>query len=191
LNGVTALVRRDPKVAEEMLANISEMLRFTLANDGRQEIPLCEELDFVDRYLELQVMRFGNRLAVERDIDPAAFDCLVPSLLVQPLVENAIRHGIEPLSGAGVIRIIVRREADRLEVEVEDNGCGLPGTQGVAGSGRGIGLRSVRERLAALYGSAQSFELSARPQGGTLAALTIPIRNVGGQAGGSHVEEVQ
>jgi sensor histidine kinase YesM len=96
LNGIATLVRRDPATAEEMLLSLSELLRIALSSSHRQEIPLREELDFLDRYLAIQRMRFGDRLQVSEEIEASAMDCLVPALLLQPLVENAIRHGLEP-----------------------------------------------------------------------------------------------
>jgi len=189
LNGVAALVRSDPRVAEEMVANLSDMLRFTLANDGRQEISLREELSFVERYLALQQMRFGDRLTVELQVDPATLDCLIPSLLVHPLVENAVLHGIEPFSGPGLIRVETRPTRGRLEIIVEDNGCGLEAARPTTrSSGTGIGLRSVRERLAALYGAEQEVGLQARPEGGTVAVVAVPIRKVPGQKPDNHPE---
>jgi hypothetical protein len=105
LNGIATLVRRDPAAAHEMLLSLSELLRIALSSSHRQEIPLREELDFLDRYLAIQRMRFGDRMEVIQEIDPAAMDCLVPALLLQPLVENAIRHGLEPSGKLGKLRI--------------------------------------------------------------------------------------
>jgi hypothetical protein len=174
LNGIATLVRRDPQVAEEMLASLSDLLRVSLAQAGRQEIPLREELDFLDRYLELQQMRFGDRLRIERQVEPAALDCLVPSFVLQPLVENAIRHGIEPSGRPGLVRIVAQRTEGEVCLSIEDDGGGLRGSKPAAGNG--IGLHSVRERLDALYGTRHEFRIEERPSGGVAASMRIPGR---------------
>lgn len=178
LNGIATLVRRDPRMAEEMLGSLSELLRASLSGSGRQEISLREELDFLERYLELQLMRFGDRLTVERDVAPEALDCLVPSLVLQPLVENAIRHGIEPSAVPGWVRIAARCAGADLILEVEDNGVGLAGSPpGSVAPGGGLGLVSVRERLTGLYGGRQEFQFQPRPGGvGVAVRIRIPAR---------------
>lgn len=185
LNGIALLVRRDPRTAEEMLASLSDLLRASLSRSGRQEIPLREELDFLERYLELQQMRFGDRLTVERHLAPDALECLVPSLVLQPLVENAIRHGFEPSGDPGWIRIAAQRVGNDLVLEVEDNGIGLGGSKrGMAHPGNGLGLGNVCERLSGLYGEDQEFRLQERPEGGVLVRIRIPGRLApGGDSG--------
>ncbi len=126
LNAVVALVRRDPKLAEATLTSLSDLLRLTLSLSERQEVSLREELNFVDRYMEIQQTRFGDRLRFEKDIEPAALDNLVPTLLLQPLVENAIRHGIEPGDKPGLVRLTASAQPGRLVLTVEDDGVGLP-----------------------------------------------------------------
>ena len=118
LNGIATLVRRDPATAEEMLLSLSDLLRIALSSSHRQEIPLREELDFLDRYLAIQRMRFGDRLRVTEEIETSAMDCLVPALLLQPLVENAIRHGLEPSGKLGELRI-ERLRPDVLFLDVQ------------------------------------------------------------------------
>jgi signal transduction histidine kinase len=177
LNGIAALVRRDPGNAEEMLTSLSDLLRASLAQSGRQEIPLREELEFVTRYLDLQQMRLGDRLRVEREIDADAAECLVPSLVLQPLVENALRHGIEPSPNPGVLRIIARLAREEVHLCVEDNGVGLGELpDALASSGSGVGLRSIRERLRGLYAEHHEFALRQKPGGGVVAEIRVPRR---------------
>ncbi len=125
LNAIAALLRRDPRLAEATLMSLSELLRLALRQSERQEIALREELEFVRRYLEIQQTRFGARLRVEQDIEQAALDCAVPVLLLQPLVENAIRHGLEPDGNAGLVRLTAHRLDTRLVLTVEDDGAGF------------------------------------------------------------------
>jgi two-component system, LytTR family, sensor kinase len=198
LNAIAALLRRDPRLAETMLVALSQLLRLALNQSERQEGALRDELEFVHRYLEIQQTRFGDKLRVEQDIDPQALDCLVPTLVLQPLVENALRHGIEPSEKAGVLRVRASREAGRLVLEVEDDGVGLasdscgpdnPAGLGsslptparssatrVAPPGTGIGLANLRERLQMLYGGAQKLVLTPRATGGVLVRVEIPWR---------------
>ena len=172
LNGIATLLRRDPAKAEDMLLSLSELLRIALNSSQRQEIPLREEMDFLGRYLAIQKMRFGDRIEVIEEIQPAAMDCLVPALLLQPLVENAIRHGLEPLGRPGELRITGSREGEWLKLSVEDNGVGLK--QGNSRSG--VGLANVRERLVTLHGNAYGFELVEQPEGGVAVNMKLPAR---------------
>jgi len=173
LNGIATLLRRDPAKAEEMLLSLSELLRIALSSSHRHEIPLREEMDFLGRYLAIQRMRFGDRLQVSEEIEAAAMDCLVPALLLQPLVENAIRHGLEPSGEPGKLRIAASRNGEWLKLTVEDNGVGLaPGEVDRAG----VGLANVRERLAALQGSAQEFSITEGPEGGVVVSIRLPVR---------------
>jgi len=173
LNGIATLLRRDPATAEEMLLSLSELLRISLGSSHRQEIPLREEMDFLGRYLALQRMRFGARLQVSEAIEPGAMDCLVPALLLQPLVENAIRHGLEPSGRPGQLCITGAREGNWLKLTVEDNGVGMkPNDNGR----KGVGLANVQERLATLHGTAYEFELKERPQGGVAVNIRLPAR---------------
>ncbi len=190
LNAIATLLRRDPKAAEATLMSLSELLRLTLKQSDKQEVRLGEELEFVERYLAIQQTRFGDRLRWEQSIDPAAVDCLVPTLLLQPLVENAIRHGIEPIETAGRVRITAARSGSRLVLGVEDDGVGLsdaavgngqsqPGRAAALGSqshgsGNGIGLANLRARLGALYSDDQKLELRPRAEGGTSAIVELP-----------------
>src|SRR5262245_46459439 len=126
LNSISALNHEDPKAANRMIARLSELLRLSLENDGAQEVPLHQELDFLKRYLEIQQIRFGERLNVRYDVEPSTMDARLPNLLLQPLVENAIQHGIVPFSAGGEIHIQASRENGLLCLRVADNGPGLP-----------------------------------------------------------------
>jgi two-component system LytT family sensor kinase len=172
LNAISALVRRDPAAAERMISRLGEMLRATLALEGAQEVPLADELAFLERYLEIEQVRFGDRLTVDVRVDPAVRDARVPTLILQPLVENSIRHGIANRRGAGVVEVSASRENGSLRLAVRDNGTGLDGD-----AGEGVGLANTRARLEVLYGGAHRFELRPRPEGGVEAAITIPLRS--------------
>ena len=201
LNAIAALLRRDPRLAETTLVALSELLRLALSQSERQEAALREELEFVQRYLEIQQTRFGDKLRVEQDIEPQALDCMVPTLVLQPLVENAIRHGIEPAEKAGVVRVSASRKDGKLVLTVEDDGVGLAGGNADSGgpenpvglyprlpaparssttslvlarAGTGIGLANLRERLLALYGARQKLELTPRATGGVIVRVEIP-----------------
>jgi two-component system, LytTR family, sensor kinase len=173
LHAVTALVYKRPAAAETVVARLSEMLRMSLESQETQEIPLRDELRFLAPYLEIQQIRFDGRLQVQMNVEPDASNCLVPNLILQPLVENAIRHGIEPQSGEGRIVIEARRNGKFVWVRVCDNGQGLPG-----GSQEpireGLGLSNTRSRLRHLYGHDCRLEISNALQGGAVVTLGIP-----------------
>jgi sensor histidine kinase YesM len=199
LNAIAALLRRDPRLAEATLMSLSELLRLALRQSEQQEVSLREELNLVECYLQIQQTRFGDRLRLEQQIDPATLDCVVPTLLLQPVVENAIRHGIEPGDKPGWVRLGAHRSNDRLVLTVADNGVGLDrsaaGLEGDSGSlalipptqlpteravkrlkarGTGIGLANLRARLDTLYGPRQSLDLKPREGGGVLVRIEIP-----------------
>jgi len=169
LNSIAALVHKDPAAADEMIGALSEFLRCTLAGSARQEVPLLEELEFVRRYLAIELVRFGDRLKCEQDIPPETFDALVPMLILQPLVENAVRHGLSAISGPAQLTIRARREEQMLRIEVADNGPG-PGSE----TGEGIGLANTRARLRELHGDKAHVEL--RTSGGCTVEITLPYR---------------
>jgi len=125
LNAIATLLRRDPRLAEVTLMSLSDLLRLTLNQSSKQEVTLREELQIVQSYLEIQQTRFGERLHFEQDIQPAALDCFVPTLLLQPLIENAIRHGIEPAENAGLVRLTASRQTNTLVLTIEDDGVGF------------------------------------------------------------------
>ena len=174
LHSIGVLVRkRDMDGALKMLTGLGDLLRHTL-DTPRQVITLEEELDFIRRYLEVEQIRFGDRLRVEFDIPDATRDALVPSLILQPLVENAIRHGIAPHSAARTLQIEARRRGGRLELEVRDDGPGLP-PGWTADENRGVGLRNVRGRLRRIYGEEQHFEVVRASDGGAVARIELPL----------------
>ncbi|HTD86709.1 MAG TPA: histidine kinase [Candidatus Binatia bacterium] len=175
LNSISALNHEDPKAANRMIARLSELLRLSLENDGAQEVALHQELDFLKRYLEIQQVRFGDRLNVRFDVAPQTMDARVPNLLLQPLVENAIQHGIAPFSAPGEIHIQVSQESGFLCLRVADNGPGLSAPKPGRGSD-GIGLANTRARLRQLYGAAHRFELRNGAERGALAEVRIPFQ---------------
>jgi two-component sensor histidine kinase len=203
LNAIAALLRRDPRLAEATLMSLSDLLRLALSQAEKQEVPLREEMNFVNRYLEIQQTRFGEKLRIEHDVAPATLDCLVPTLLLQPLVENAIRHGIEPAENVGLLRVTAHRQNGKLVMTVEDDGVGLanktvdfvdstnakivsepitlPTTQNeispsrvATTNGTGIGLTNLRARLETLYGREQALELTPRPERGVIVRIELP-----------------
>ena len=157
LHSIAELVHENPRLAEQMVLRLSELLRKALRSSGEQEVALAEELDFAKGYLEIEQLRLGERLSVTWDVAPEALVARVPSLLLQPLIENAIQHGIAPSTRPGTLAIRARRDADYFEVQVHDNGPGLA----INGSDRqgGIGLANTSDRLQRLYGDRQRFEL--------------------------------
>ena len=173
LHSVSALIHQNPEAADRVLARLSELLRLSLDQSKPQEVSLSEEMAFLDRYLEIEQARFADRLTVEKDVGPEVQNALVPYLILQPLVENAIRHGIEPREDMGHLMIRARRTNGRLELRVSDNGTGLP-DEAEAPRREGIGLSNTRSRLRHLYGDDHSFELARAPQGGLEARIDIP-----------------
>jgi len=173
LHAISTLMHRDVEAAERMLARLSDLLRMTLDSSGEQEVCLKREMEFLGRYLEIEQTRFADRLSVELRIAPEALDARVPSLLLQPLVENAVRHGIAPRAGPGRIEIHASLADQRLCIEIEDDGRGLP--QNLR---QGLGITNTRARLEQLYGAAHRFDL--RPAGngrsGTLVRIELPLR---------------
>jgi signal transduction histidine kinase len=175
LNGIAGLVRDSKnKAAVDMLAGLSDLLRYTLENAGKQEVPLKEELEFLELYLDIQQMRFSDRLKVEMHIEPEVLDALVPNLILQPLVENSIRHGISRRAAAGVVGVSAQRDNGSLRIRIYDDGPGLKRDDG-AGMLEGVGLSNTRARLAQLYGDRQNFTLTEREGGGVEAVLVIPF----------------
>ncbi len=181
LNAIAGLVRdRKDKAAVSMIAGLSDLLRHTLENSGKQEIPLHEELDFLELYLDIQQMRFSDRLTVRMEVAPETLNARVPNLILQPLVENAIRHGVAARVSAGLVAISARRENGALELKVADDGPGLK--RGWSMEDGGIGLSNTRERLTQLYGKEHRFEVRNREGGGVEAALLIPWRSDAGDS---------
>lgn len=178
LNTISALIHDHPDAADRMVVRLSELLRRTLDRGDVQEVPLREEIDFLKSYLEIEQMRFPDRLTVTWSVEPKTRELLVPHLILQPLVENALRHGIMPREEAGRIEIGARLvDGAHLEMTVRDNGKGLNGADGLSQNGhgrQGIGLKNVRSRLTQLYGGAQEFTLANAAGGGVEARVRIP-----------------
>lgn len=177
LHTISALVHSDVEKADRMIVRLSELLRTALENTDANEVPLRDELDFLRRYLEIEQTRFGDRLEVHFQIAPETTDALVPNLVLQPIVENAIRHGIEPNRRHGIITLRSRREDDRLVLEVEDNGSGL---KSGPPQRLGVGLANTRDRLEHLYGNRQKLEFQPAEQGGLRVRVTLPLRPASG-----------
>ena len=175
LHAISTLVERDPSGVRRMIARLSELLRYTLEETDAQEIPLDNELEFLDDYLAIQQIRFQGRLDVEMDIAPETRQALVPNLILQPLVENAIKHGASQIQGIGRITIRARHDGDSLHVSVHDNGPGLSAPSGGDGAPHGFGLRNTQERLESLYGSNHDLTLSPSESGGLAAQVTLPF----------------
>jgi two-component system LytT family sensor kinase len=174
LHSISTLVHEDPEAAETMIARLSELLRLSLENAGAQQVPLSTELEFVERYLEIEQIRFEDRLQIHFDIDPQTLDAPVPNLILQPLVENAIRHGFSGGSG-GRIEVRSHLVAGKLMLQVLDNGAGLRCERVPARSGPGLGLNNTRARLEAIYGKEHDFILRDASNGGVEAAILIPF----------------
>ncbi len=172
LHAISALIHENPEAADRVVARLSELLRLSLDQSKPQEVPLCEEIGFLDRYLEIEQTRFSDRLEVQKQIESSVNDALVPYLILQPLVENAIRHGIEPREESGRISIQARRNNGTLELRVTDNGPGLGAGQ--AAPAEGIGLSNTRSRLSHLYGKDYRFELHNADGGGLEARIDLP-----------------
>jgi LytS/YehU family sensor histidine kinase len=175
LNTIAMLVRREANAdALRGIVGLSQLLRQMLDRRDAAEVVLGEELALVEHYLAIEQLRYRDRLEVRMDVAPDVLEACVPSLLLQPLVENAVRHGIGSRNGAGWIRIVGRRRADRLRLEVRDNGPGFPpGWE--PRSSHGVGLTNTRERLLSLYAGDQRLELANAPSGGAVVAVTIPF----------------
>ena len=174
LNSISALIQEDPEGAEAMIARLSDLLRRALENSAAEEIPLQQELDFLNLYLAIERIRFEERLRVEFDIEPGTEDALVPNLLLQPLVENAIRHGIANRIQDGHIWLSAKKRGADLLLKIADNGSGLS-AQNILSLKEGIGLTSTRGRLERLYGSGQRLQLEASATGGVIARIVLPF----------------
>jgi signal transduction histidine kinase len=175
LNAISAHVEGAPRTARWMLEQLGDLLRLSLDHADEQEITLQQELAFIDRYLKLQKIRFDNRLDVIVDVEPPALRALVPTFILQPLLENSIRHGIARRSTAGLIEIQAWQEQGALHLSVRDDGPGLPGNWDPE-KGLGVGLKNTRERLRRLYGDAQTFEIAGIEGSGVRVDLTLPYR---------------
>jgi two-component sensor histidine kinase len=172
LNAISSLVERDPRGVRRMIARLSELLRYTLDASTEQEIPLSRELELLSRYIDIMQIRFGDRLTVTIDAVTELESALVPNLILQPLVENAIQHGVARVEGRGQIHIQARRRSDDLVLTVRDNGPGpVDGTSRDAG----VGLRNTVARLRQLYDGRQRFALKSGENGGAVAEVVLPF----------------
>jgi signal transduction histidine kinase len=188
LNTISALMHRDVEAADATIARLSDLLRMSLETVGIQEVDLKQELDFLSKYLEIEQTRFRDRLTVVFDLQPDTFDVLVPNLILQPMVENAIKHGIGPRAAPGRITIRSRRNGGFLELEVQDNGVGLSAAR-LSDFNRGVGLTNTRSRLEHLYGKLHRFEFRQPPDGGLLVLIAIPLVEVAGVVAGDEAVE--
>ncbi|HEX7243717.1 MAG TPA: sensor histidine kinase [Longimicrobiaceae bacterium] len=175
LNTISEMVHQDAEAADRMISHLADLLRSTVDASAAQEVPLARELEFLAPYVEIERTRFHDRLSVEMEIAPETLDARVPSLVLQPLVENAVRHGVGPLTGGGRIAIRAAREGGYLVLRVEDSGEGAGARRGT-----GVGLANVTARLRHLYGPAAAFELR-HDAGGTVASIRLPYRPSGGR----------
>jgi two-component system LytT family sensor kinase len=176
LNSIASLVRMKPELAREMTVKLANILR-ALLKDHDTYVPLSEELSFTDDYLDIEVVRFGaEKLRVEKEIDPRTLSVLVPSILLQPLIENSIKHGLEPRLNGGTVTLRSRLEGDRVLIEVSDDGVGIGNRPASAlrKTGAGIGMKNVQERLDVLYGSQARFNIVSNPGRGTLVSIELP-----------------
>ena len=179
LNTISSQVERDPKLARRMIEHLGDLLRLSLESKDRQEVPLSEEMAFLEHYLAIQKIRFGDHLRIETQIAPEVKYASVPSLFVQPLVENAIRHGISRRASGGTVIVSAQRDGNRLDVRVLDDGVGLPAGWTLESSG-GVGLSVTRQRVAGLYPDGETcFAVNRRAGGGTEVEISLPLRWTG------------
>ncbi|MFZ1136443.1 MAG: histidine kinase, partial [Candidatus Korobacteraceae bacterium] len=192
LNSVSSLVRRDPDSAREMIVKLSNILRRLLRKGGDSFVLLRDEVEFLDDYLDIEVVRFGReKLKVVKELEPASLDHMVPSMILQPLVENAIKHGLADKVEGGSIFIRSRSTDGRIVIEVEDDGVGMPVSGTSASSGTGIGMVNVSERLQVVYGDAAEITIESQPGHGTLVRLVLPVLladDMGGSVAGALYE---
>jgi two-component system, LytTR family, sensor kinase len=174
MHSISSLMLTDVRAADRMLTRLGDLLRMSLESAGTQITTLSREIEFVNCYLEIEKARFAERLTVAFDISPETLDALVPHLLLQPLVDNAVKHGISLLPDGGEIRIAATTQGRQLKIEIGDNGPGIS-NRGTPPSS-GLGLRITRERLESLYGHDQSLEVLSLPEGGTTTQVCIPFR---------------
>lgn len=175
LNAISELIHKDPESADRMLTDLSDLLRLSFENLEVQEISLKQELEFLRKYLEIEQMRFHDRLTVDMNISPETLDACVPNMILQPLVENAIKHGIAPRSSGGRIDINTNRSNGHLEISVTDDGLGVPFGD-VDNLAEGVGLSNTRRRLKHLYGDKHRFDLRTLEKGGVGVRLEIPFK---------------
>jgi LytS/YehU family sensor histidine kinase len=182
LNTISSQVEREPKLARGMIEHLGDLLRLSLESKDRQEVPLAEEMAFLEHYVAIQKIRFGDHLRIETQIAPEVKYASVPSLFVQPLVENAIRHGISRRALGGTVIVSAKRVGSRLDIRVLDDGVGLPAGWTLENSG-GLGLSVTRQRVAGLYPDGETcFAVNRRASGGTEVEISLPLRWTGKEA---------
>lgn len=186
LNAISSEVVANPELAREMIEDLGTLLRRSLDCQDRTVITLAQELALLDHYLAIQKLRFGKRLDVRIEVEPASLSAMVPSMLLQPLIENAIRHGIESRMSGGTIAVSAQKSGEQLQINVVDDGVGLPVGWRMDAC-PGLGVRVTRERLEALYSgiAEHSFRVSRRERGGTEVAILIPLHQTGAEALGT------
>lgn len=180
LHSISALLTKDVGAARKMITRLGDFLRLTLENSGSQEVTLKQEMEFLSCYLEIERIRFQNRLVTRMDMGPQTLDAKVPNLILQPIVENAIRHGIASRSTPGLIEIEAKQLNGTLRIQVRDNGPGLPAHRTSDNAfKKGLGLSNTETRLEQLYGADHLFNLSNNPDGGLIVTLEIPFHRDG------------
>ena len=172
LHAISTLIHADPESADRMISRLSDLLRLTFDRSGAAAIPLKDELEFLQKYLEIEQIRFRDRLSVRFEIDPETLDAEVPRMFLQPLVENAIKHGIAPRSGQGLVQVTAERRNASIWIEVRDNGVGLTSTARASFTS-GVGLSNTRARLECLYGEGHRLDFT-EAQGGLAVQVMIP-----------------
>jgi signal transduction histidine kinase len=185
LNTISAYVETDPRLARAMLGNLGDLLRFSLDSEDRPEVSLAQEIEALNHYLAIQCARFAERLRVHVDIPPPLLDARVPGLVLQPLVENAITHGLCDLPGVGEIQVSARASGNNLTLTVRDNGIGLPADWSLEHDA-GIGLSNTRSRLTAMYGTGHRFSVEPAKDGGVVVEIRIPCVFVSSAENGGH-----
>jgi two-component system LytT family sensor kinase len=189
LHSISALLNKDIEAARKMITRLGDFLRLTLENSGSQEVTLQQEMEFLTCYLEIERIRFQNRLVTCMDLGEQTLAAKVPNLILQPIVENAIRHGIAPRSTPGVIEIAAKQVGGRLRIQVRDNGPGLPEHRTSQNQfKKGLGLANTETRLKQLYGADHLFDLSNDPAGGLLVTLEIPFHTSGSAPSQSEID---
>ncbi len=180
LHSISALLNKDAEAARKMITRLGDFLRLTLENSGSQEVTLRQEMEFLGCYLEIERIRFQDRLVTHMDVAQQTLDAKVPNLILQPIVENAIRHGIAPRSTQGLIEIEAKQRNGTLRIQIRDNGPGLSAHRTSENVfKKGLGLANTKTRLEQLYGPAHSFNLSNNPDGGLIVTLEIPFHRDG------------
>jgi two-component system, LytTR family, sensor kinase len=176
LNTIASLIERDPARAEETVEMLADVFRYTLARSGSDFIPLSDELEFINAYLEIEKARFGRKLVVEMRIEPETQVIRIPSMLLQPLVENAVKHGIAPKLEGGKITISSTCDNGVLRLELADTGVGFDSQSAERLHNGGVGVRNVRDRLKSIYGGEDCLQIDSKPERGTRITITIPLK---------------